>query len=419
MSKERVLLAIVVLTNRNTWTPQDEAQEMSELVSSCGGEIVHTIFCKSMPPTASHLITKGKVEEITALCTMGEVDCVIVSQDLKGVQQRNLEEEFGVKTIDRTQLILEIFARNAKSLEGKMQVELAQLQYRLPRLTGHGLEMSRLGGGIGTSGPGETKLEVDRRRIAARITKLKKDLQQVSQSRQIKRKKRQEQQVPNVALVGYTNAGKSTLLNALTDASTRTHDGLFTTLDSLSRKALLPDHRTIVLTDTVGFMHDLPHGLIEAFKATLEEVAQADLLLHVIDISNLNYKLLYAAVNAVLEELKILDKPTILVLNKMDKLEDQKRLNEFKNTHPRLVAVSALNGQNIHSLLLTMEEALSQVTQEIDVLLESHRMDLVNFAYAQGQVSHIEYTAKGIHLKAVLPAKAAGHILKEERSHTN
>jgi GTP-binding protein HflX len=411
--KERVLLVIATLDSRNSWTPQDEANEMTELIHSCDGEVLHAMFCKCQPPTASHLITKGKVEEISGLCALGNIDCVIVSHDLKGVQQRNLEEDFGVKTIDRTQLILEIFARNAKSQEGKMQVELAQLQYRLPRLTGHGQEMSRLGGGIGTSGPGETKLEVDRRRIGDRITKLKKDLKQVTQSRQTKRKKRQEQQIPTIALVGYTNAGKSTLLNALTDASTRTHDGLFTTLDSLSRQTNLPDHRKIVLTDTVGFMHNLPHGLIEAFKATLEEVQQADLLLHVIDISSLNYKHFYTAVNDVLKELEAFEKPTILVLNKIDKLEDQKRLIEFKEDHPWLVAVSALKGQNIQSLLLTIEEALSERSKEVEVLLESSRMDLVNLAYAQGQVLNVDYTAKGIRLHAILPDKAAGLILKE------
>ncbi|MBI3602813.1 MAG: GTPase HflX [Candidatus Omnitrophica bacterium] len=411
--RERVLLAIVTLNNRSSWTSQDEAREMTELIHSCGGQVVHTVFCKAMPPTASHLITKGKVEEIQALCQAGGVDTVVLGHDLKGTQQRNLEEDFGVKTLDRTQVILDIFAHNATSLEGKMQVELAQSQYLLPRLVGYGKEMSRLGGGIGTSGPGETKLEVDRRRIAARITKLKKDLQAVAQSRQVKRKKRQEQQVPTVALIGYTNAGKSTLLNVLTDAATRTHEGLFTTLDSLSRQTLLPDHRKVVFTDTVGFMHDLPHGLIEAFKATLEEVSQADLLLHVMDISHSDYRHFYKAVNAVLEELGTLDKATILVLNKIDKLDDQKRFKEFAQSHPRLVAVSALTGQNIHSLLLTIEEALSEGTKAIDVLLACNRMDLVNLAYAQGQVLQVDYTAQGIHLKAILPSKTAGVILKE------
>ena len=327
---ERILLAMVVEHAHSSWSPEDEAGEMRELIASCGGEVVQTVFCKTMPPTASHMLTKGKVEEIAALCQAGGIDAVVVSCDLKGTQQRNLESDFGIKTLDRTQVILDIFARRATSLEGKMQVELAQLQYRLPRLSGHGEEMSRPGGGIGTSGPGETKLEVDRRRIGERITRLKKDLKEVTQSRQVKRKKRKDQKIPTVALVGYTNAGKSTLLNALTQAGAIVHDGLFTTLDSLSRQALLPNNRKVIFSDTVGFMHALPHGLIEAFKATLEEVQEADLLLHVLDISHSDHRKFYDAVNAVLDELNVLDKPTIMALNKIDKLEDRERLEEFK-----------------------------------------------------------------------------------------
>src|SRR5476651_284972 len=234
---EKIILAVVIEHARSSWSPEDEAAEMSQLITTCGGRIVHTVFCKTMPPTASHMLTKGKVEEIAALCQAppvagqaGGIDAVIVSCDLKGTQQRNLEADFGVKTLDRTQVILDIFARRATSQEGKMQVELAQLQYRLPRLSGHGAEMSRLGGGIGTSGPGETKLEIDRRRIGERITRLKKDLKDVTQSRQVKRKLRQEQKIPPMAVGGYTNAGKSTLLNALTEANALVHDGLFTTL---------------------------------------------------------------------------------------------------------------------------------------------------------------------------------------------
>ncbi|MBF0512044.1 MAG: GTPase HflX, partial [Candidatus Omnitrophica bacterium] len=253
--KERIVLAVVIQHAHSAWSPEDEALEMTQLITACGGHVMHTVFCKTMPPTASHMLTKGKIEEIQALCQQGGVDAVIASCDLKGTQQRNLEADFGVKTLDRTQVILDIFARRAFSQEGKMQVELAQLQYRMPRLTGQGLEMSRLGGGIGTSGPGETKLEIDRRRIGERIARLKKDLKQVSLSRQIKRKKRQDQKIPTIALVGYTNAGKSTLLNALTAAGARVQDGLFTTLDSLSRQALLPGHVKVVFSDTVGFMH--------------------------------------------------------------------------------------------------------------------------------------------------------------------
>lgn len=401
---------MVIEHTHSSWSPEDEAAEMSQLITTCGGEIVHTVFCKTQPPTASHMLTKGKVEEIAVLCKVGGIDAVIVSCDLKGSQQRNLEADFGVKTLDRTQVILDIFARRATSQEGKMQVELAQLQYRLPRLTGQGVEMSRLGGGIGTSGPGETKLEIDRRRIGERITRLKKDLKDVTQSRQVKRKKRQDQKIPTIALVGYTNAGKSTLLNMLTQANTLVHDGLFTTLDSLSRQAQLPNNRRVVFSDTVGFMHALPHGLIEAFKATLEEVQEADLLLHVLDISHSDYKKFYEAVNAVLAELKVLDKPVIMVLNKIDKLQDRDRLEEIKRDVPFTIGISALKGENIQQLLLLIEGILSQGSVDIDIVLPANRMDLVNMAHAQGQVHEVKFLAKGIRVKASLPAKTAGAL---------
>jgi GTPase len=412
---ERIILAVVIEHVHSSWSPEDEAAEMNQLITTCGGEIVHTVFCKTMPPTASHMLTKGKVEEIQALCQAGGIDAVIVSCDLKGTQQRNLEADFGVKTLDRTQVILDIFARRATSQEGKMQVELAQLQYRLPRLAGHGEEMSRLGGGIGTSGPGETKLEIDRRRISERITRLKKDLKGVTQSRQVKRKKRQDRKIPTVALVGYTNAGKSTLLNTLTESETLVHDGLFTTLDSLSRQAVLPNHLKVVFSDTVGFMHALPHGLIEAFKATLEEVQEADLLLHVLDISHHDYRKFYDAVRAVLDELKVLDKPMIMVLNKIDKLEDRRRLEEIKRDVPFCIGISALKGENIQKLFLLIEDILSQGAVDIDIVLPSNRMDLVNLAHSQGQVHEVKFLAKGIRLKASLPEKVAGVLVSKQK----
>ena len=412
--KEKIVLAVVVEHSHSSWSPEDEAAEMGELITTCGGEIVHTVFCKTQPPTASHMLTHGKVEEIAVLCKAGGIDAVVVSCDLKGTQQRNLEADFGIKTLDRTQVILDIFARRATSQEGKMQVELAQLQYRLPRLTGHGGEMSRLGGGIGTSGPGETKLEIDRRRIGERITRLKKDLKEVTQSRQTKRKKRQDQKIPTVALVGYTNAGKSSLLNALTQAEVLVHDGLFTTLDSLSRQAVLPNHLKVVFSDTVGFMHALPHGLIEAFKATLEEVQEADLLLHVLDISHSDFRKFYEAVNAVLDQLKVLDKPMIMVLNKIDKLQDRGRLEEIKRDVPYCLGISALKGENIQQLFLLIESVLSQGSVDIDIVLPANRMDLVNLAHSQGQVREVKFLAKGIRLKASLSAKTAG-ILTSNR----
>ncbi len=414
--RERILLVIVTLDQRSRWTPEENAEEMKELIESCGGEVVDTVFSKAIPPTASHLMTKGKVEEVKAICEQGGIDAVILSTDLKGTQQRNLETAFGVKTLDRTQLILDIFAKHATSLEGKMQVELAQLQYMLPRLVGQGDSLSRLGGGIGTSGPGETKLEVDRRRIGIRIARLQSELRAVKQSRQVKRKKREGHQIPTVALVGYTNAGKSTTMNAITQAGTRAHDGLFTTLDSLSRQATLPNNQPFILTDTVGFMHDLPHNLIEAFKATLEEVQAADLLLHVIDISKANYMNLYAAVNVVLEQLKVMDKPTIVVLNKIDRLDDEIVVHQFKKIFEPCIGVSAATGQNMQSLLLLIEERLGGQMVAINILLPHGRMDLVNLAHAQGQVEEVKFLAKGIRLKASLPVHAASTVMRQAKA---
>ena len=263
--KEKVLLAMVDLKVRGSWPIEDVTYEMIELVKACQGEVVGTVICPAHPPTAATLIHSGKVLEVAELARTLDAAAVIFSEELKGVQQRNLEEAIGIKTIDRTQLILDIFARRATSLEGKLQVELAQLAYRLPRLAGNYDDLSRQGGGIGTTGPGETKLEVDRRRIGVRIDKLKKDLEAVTQARMTKRKKRELQHIPLISIVGYTNAGKSTLVNTLTGAHQVTQDGLFTTLDSLARQHVMPDHMKVVFSDTVGFMHDLPHNLIEAF----------------------------------------------------------------------------------------------------------------------------------------------------------
>ncbi len=408
MSKEKILLVVVTLKRPgSSWPQEDIADEMHELVKTSGGEVVDVIFCRLDAPTSSTYISSGKVEEIKTMSATHGVDTVIFSCDLKGSQQRNLEEEFNVKTIDRTQLILDIFARHATSNEGKMQVELAQLEYLLPRLVGQGIQLSRLGGGIGTMGPGETKLEVDRRRIADRISKLKKDLKEVTLSRQVKRKKRQNDEIPLISLVGYTNAGKSTLLNTLTQAGTKTHDGLFTTLDSLSRQTMLPHKRKVVFSDTVGFMHDLPHRLIEAFKATLEEVQRADLLLHVIDVSHPNYKNFYEAVVAVLKELETVEKPTIIVLNKIDNLEDRAWLDSAAAQFPNSICVSALKGENIDGLLDRVSEMLSGGMTEIDVKIPIDRMDLVSLAHKEGEVHDIKYLSKTIRIHATLPTKTA------------
>ena len=406
--KEKVLLAMVDLKVRGSWPIEDVTYEMIELVKACQGEVVGTVICPAHPPTAATLIHSGKVLEVAELARTLDAAAVIFSEELKGVQQRNLEEAIGIKTIDRTQLILDIFARRATSLEGKLQVELAQLAYRLPRLAGNYDDLSRQGGGIGTTGPGETKLEVDRRRIGVRIDKLKKDLEAVTQARMTKRKKRELQHIPLISIVGYTNAGKSTLVNTLTGAHQVTQDGLFTTLDSLARQHVMPDHMKVVFSDTVGFMHDLPHNLIEAFKATLEEVQSADLLLHVVDISNPHHENLKDSVDKVLAELDALEKPTILVLNKIDRVEDKALVDMACRKYKNAVAISGLKGMNLDGLLRLIEKELGGRVIQVDVSIPMNRMDLINMVHQQGHVEKIAYLAKRIHIKAGVPQRLAG-----------
>ena len=412
-SLEKVLLVVVQLkTDRGTWTFDDLMAEMEELVNACHGTVVEKMTCRLEQVSSGLYLGEGKVKEIKELVQANDIDTVIINSDLKGSQQRNLEEEIGKKVIDRTQLILDIFARRAKSVEGKMQVELAQLEYLLPRLVGHGVEMSRLGGGIGTMGPGETKLEVDRRRIREKVDRLRRELKDVTSDRSLRRKKRQDDGIPLVSLVGYTNAGKSTLLNTLTQAGQVTHDGLFTTLDSLSRQLILPNHQKIVLSDTVGFLHELPHHLIESFKATLEETASADLLIHVVDVSHPKFRNLHASVMAVLKELDAHEKPMITVLNKIDRLESKAVLRELKLTFTNAVAVSALSGENIPGLLAEIAQQLSSLLETVEVALPLDRMDLVNLAHKEGPVNVITYDSDAVRLSASLPKKFAGLLQK-------
>ncbi len=409
---EKVLLVAIEQKRTDLWPVEETLRELEELVSSSDGEVVDRVVCHLKEPTAATLIGKGKVDEIAQRRSACGAQTVIVGCELKGNQQRNLEEAFGAKTIDRTQLILDIFARRAQSPEGKMQVELAQLQYMLPRLVGHGAEMSRMGGGIGTLGPGETKLETDRRRIAERISRLRKDLQKVSGERQLKRKKRREKQLPSVSLVGYTNAGKSTLMNALTSADRMTKDTLFTTLDPLSRQLTLENEQKIVLSDTVGFMRELPHHLIEAFKATLEEVQEADLLLHVLDVSHPHFQNLKEAVEVVLRQLGAQEKPILVVLNKMDRLADEKQLDALEKKLEPAVAISALTGKNLDRLQEEIARLLFPQMEEIDLKIPFERMDLVNLLHKEGRIKRADYSPQHVHVVAVVPGSLAQAIKK-------
>jgi len=414
MDKEKVLIVVVDYKRIKGWRLEDLGNELEELVAGCGGEVVDKVFYRIDKPSAAHLIGEGKMVEISNICSQIDVDTVVFSHDLKGSHQRNLEEVIKVKTIDRTQLILDIFARHATSQEGKMQVELAQLEYLLPRLVGKGIELSRLGGGIGTLGPGETKLEVDRRRIAQRIGRLKKDLKEVAAGRMRKRKKRRDMGVPAISLVGYTNAGKSTLLNRLTDSEQVTKDGLFTTLDPLARQFVLPNHQKVVIMDTVGFMHDLPHHLIESFHATLEHVTEADLLLHVVDVSHPNFRNRFDSVLSVLKELDAHEKNVITVLNKIDALDDHSWLEEMGTEIKGSIALSAATGENVPLLVEQVTEKLSALLVNIDLRIPIKRMDLINLAHEEGQVYSVKYYNDSVHIRAALPVRIAGKYYKEQ-----
>ncbi len=424
---ERVLLVTVDLeTEKDKWLVEDIASELQELTSACGVEIVDTVISVRDKTTPDLFIGKGKVQELFFMCEEMRVDTVIFSHDLSGTQQRNLEEILGRKTIDRTQLILDIFSRHAKSPEGKMQVELAQLQYLMPRLVGKGIVLSRTGGGIGTRGPGEQKLEVDRRRIRKRIEKLKDDLAHLSRHRKTIRKKRKDNLIPAVALVGYTNAGKSTLLNSLTGAGQVVRDSLFTTLDPLSKILKLPNGEKIILSDTVGFLHKLPHHLIEAFKATLEEVMEADVLIHVLDVSHPRVYQHNKAVFEVLGELEAENKPVIAALNKIDLVEDKRWLAKLKedfaqpipgkngNISATPVTISAKMNYNLDALLKEVQKNLSSRMERLELLIPLARMDLVNTIYKEGKVLGIEYLQNGIKIKVNIPRVLSHKILKEK-----
>ena len=360
--QEGVILVKVVLSKKkgakiNRWEIEQELVELSSLAESAGVVVLDEVVQKRESYHPRYLIGEGKLEEIAIRAMQLGAQTLIFDQELTPAQVNAIEDYTGLKVIDRSQLILDIFAQRAQSREGKIQVELAQYRYMLPRLTGRGIEMSRLVGGIGTRGPGETKLEIDRRRIKERIRHLERELERVRKSRGQRRTRRRRRQVPIVSIVGYTNAGKSTLLNALTNSEVRAENRLFATLDPSSRRLRFPRERELIITDTVGFIRNLPKELFTAFRATLEELEDADLLIHIADASSPELKEQIQTVNELLEQLGLREKPLILVLNKIDLLSEAE-LKALKKKHPEAVFISALDRGTFLPLLLAIEEGL-------------------------------------------------------------
>jgi len=369
MSVERA--ALVGVVNPSTRGDADHSlDELAGLADAAGARVVLRMLQERPKPDPATFIGAGKVSSLAAACDEADVDLVIFDNELSPAQLRQLEDRLERKVIDRTQLILDIFARRARTREGKWQVELAQLKYLLPRLAGSGSALSRLGGGIGTRGPGETKLESDRRRIRVRIQAIQREIDQVRQRRSQLRERRHKQSVPTVALVGYTNAGKTTLFNRLTDETALTSDALFVTLDPLVRRVRLPDNRELLVSDTVGFIDRLPHALVAAFAATLEEVAEADLILHVIDAGTPDRERQVAAVHNVLEEVGASDVPTVAVYNKIDTItaEERRRLREAA---PSAAVISATAGAGVAELLQMIASRLALDTRRVTITFDS------------------------------------------------
>ena len=416
---EKALLVTVLRSDgAESWGEEEASAELWDLAGSCGLEPVGAATARIRRVHPRFFVGSGKVQEIFRLCGRLEADVVLFGSDLSNSQQRNLEEEVRQKTIDRTQLILDVFARRARSVEGKLQVELAQLNYLLPRLGGKGIYLSRLGGGIGTRGPGEQKLEMDRRRIRDRIRHLREGLEKLELRRGTYRRTRAEGGIPTATLVGYTNAGKSTLFNALTGAGVAAESRMFTTLDPTVRRITLPGRRKLLLVDTVGFLHLLPHHLIDAFKATLEEVTTADLLVHVIDASNPNAPRLERAVTQVLGSLGAGRKPGVTVLNKSDRLKENPALSEeVRRRWPDGVLVSALRRDGLETLLGRIAAELGGRWVEAEYFLP-HDSKWLARIYEWGEVLRRENREEGIAVLARLPLEAAGYLQERLKSGT-
>ncbi len=401
---ERVFLIGLELKSGSAWQTRDSLEELGELASTAGGEVIGSGTQKLEAPVAGTFIGSGKAEEFAAFCRTNKIDTVIFDDELSPAQTRNLEEVFGCKILDRTALILDIFAQRARTREGKLQVELAQLQHLLPRLTRFWGHLSRQSGGIGMrGGEGESQLESDRRRLQERIDKILQELQSVRRQRATQRTGRQRHLWPLASIVGYTNAGKSTLLNALTGAAVLAEDKLFATLDPTTRRLRLPSNQNLFLTDTVGFIRKLPHGLVEAFKATLEEVVQTELLLHVVDTSHPRVEEQIVAVNSVLQEIGAAGRPTIMVFNKIDKLENRALLEKFLERYPVGVGVSAQTGEGMDALIQELGTQLRPIRELVEVAVPHTDSNVIARLHEVGEVIERDYEGENARFKARIP----------------
>ncbi|MGH2542005.1 MAG: GTPase HflX [Ardenticatenaceae bacterium] len=400
------------------WSIEDSLAELARLAETAGLCVVGQSYQNVAFPNPATYIGSGKVEEVKAEVAMADAGTVILDDELSPAQQRNLEREFGedVKVLDRTALILDIFAQHAMTKEGQLQVELAQYEYRLPRLTRMWTHLARQAGGgaggVGLRGPGETQLEVDRREINSKIARIRRTLEDVRRHREQHRQRRERAGIPVIALVGYTNAGKSTLLNALSGANVRAEDTLFATLDPTTRRVPLPEGREVLFTDTVGFIQKLPTELVAAFRATLEEIASADLLLHVVDISHPMADGQMNAVEEVLESLKLADKPLLMAWNKADLLgEERHALFASEATqYGDSVLVSAQTGEGISALLEKVEEVLRRQMVKVDVRIPYHHGDLINLIHERGEIENETHENDGTHVRAFVPERLAGRL---------
>ena len=401
---ERAFLVGAELKNSAAWELQDSMEELRQLAQTAGALVVGDATQKLESPVAATYIGTGKADELAKLCQKEQVDTVIFDDELSPAQGRNLEKLFECKILDRTSLILDIFAQRARTREGKMQIELAQLQHLLPRLTRFWSHLSRQKGGIGMRGDGETQLETDRRRVQDKIARITRELVEVRRHRATQRQGRQRSLWPLASIVGYTNAGKSTLFNALTGAAVLSEDKLFATLDPTTRRLHLEKtNQNVLISDTVGFIRKLPHNLVEAFKATLEEVVEADLLLHVVDISHPKLEEQIVAVDTVLEEIGAKGKPTLMVFNKIDRFDDSVIINRYRELFPQSVFVSAKTGAGFPELLDVLGAMLKPIRELVALSIPHDEASIIARLHTVAQVMERDYDGPTAKFKARIP----------------